>query len=163
MSEQGTLLHADEAIRFIETIEDPVTRSLVNMAFVHFVKQLHLEKRDPPRADLDALFLVRTLRDFFSEHDILDRTLRGEKVGAWFEEDYCEGPGQALIVLEATGGYEIPVVAALSAAALPVVVVNARQTREFARAVGKIAKTDAIDATVLAHFAEAVRHGEAAA
>jgi transposase len=63
----------------------------------------------------------------------------------------------ALIVLEATGGYEIPVVAALSAAALPVVVVNARQIRDFARAVGKLAKTDAIDAAVLAHFAEAVR------
>jgi transposase len=63
----------------------------------------------------------------------------------------------ALIVLEATGGYEIPVVAALTAAALPVVVVNARQVRDFARAVGKLAKTDAIDAAVLAHFAEAVR------
>jgi transposase len=63
----------------------------------------------------------------------------------------------ALIVLEATGGYEIPVVAALSAAGLPVVVVNARQVRDFARAVGKLAKTDALDAAVLAHFAEAVR------
>jgi transposase len=63
----------------------------------------------------------------------------------------------ALIVLEATGGYEIPVVAALSAAGLPVVVVNARQVRDFARAVGQLAKTDAIDAAVLAHFAEAVR------
>jgi transposase len=62
-----------------------------------------------------------------------------------------------VIVLEATGGYETPVVAALSAAALPVVVVNARQVRDFARAVGKLAKTDAIDAAVLAHFAEAVK------
>lgn len=63
----------------------------------------------------------------------------------------------ALIVVEPTGGYEIPVVAALSAAQLPVVVVNARQVRDFARAVGKLAKTDAIDAAVLAHFAEAVK------
>ena len=62
-----------------------------------------------------------------------------------------------LIVLEATGGYEIPVVAALTASGLPVVVVNARQVRDFARAVGQLAKTDAIDAAVLAHFAEAVR------
>jgi len=62
-----------------------------------------------------------------------------------------------LIVLEATGGYEIPVVGALTAAGLPVVVVNARQVRDFARAVGKLAKTDAIDAAVLAHFADAVR------
>jgi transposase len=62
-----------------------------------------------------------------------------------------------LIVLEPTGGYEIAVVAALTAAAFPVVVVNARQVRDFARAVGKLAKTDAIDAAVLAQFAEAVR------
>jgi transposase len=66
------------------------------------------------------------------------------------------GPG-ALIVVEATGGYEIPLVAALSTAQVPVVVVNPRQVRDFARAVGKLAKTDAIDAGVLAHFAEAVR------
>jgi transposase len=63
----------------------------------------------------------------------------------------------ALIVVEATGGYEIPLVAALGAAGLPVVVVNPRQVRDFARAVGKLAKTDAIDAGVLAHFGEAVR------
>jgi transposase len=65
--------------------------------------------------------------------------------------------GVALIVLEPTGGYEIPVVAALSAAQLPVVVVNARQVRDFARAVGQLAKTDTIDAAVLAQFAEVVR------
>lgn len=63
----------------------------------------------------------------------------------------------ALIVLEATGGYEMPLVAALTAAQLPVVVVNPRQVRDFARAVGKLAKTDTIDAAVLAHFADAVR------
>lgn len=63
----------------------------------------------------------------------------------------------ALIVVEATGGYEIPLVAALGAAGLPIVVVNPRQVRDFARAVGKLAKTDAIDAEVLAHFGEAVR------
>jgi transposase len=63
----------------------------------------------------------------------------------------------ALIVLEATGGYETAVVAALSSAGVPVVVVNPRQVRDFARALGKLAKTDAIDADVLAHFAEAVQ------
>ena len=62
-----------------------------------------------------------------------------------------------LIVVEATGGYEIALVAALTAAQLPVVVVNPRQVRDFARAVGRLAKTDAIDAGVLAHFGEAVR------
>lgn len=53
-----------------------------------------------------------------------------------------------VVVLEATGGYELAVVAALTAAALPVVVVNPRQVREFARATGRLAKTDAIDAAV---------------
>jgi transposase len=63
----------------------------------------------------------------------------------------------ALIVLEATGGLEAALVALLSEAALPVVVVNPRQVRDFARALGRLAKTDAIDAAVLALFAERVR------
>ena len=63
----------------------------------------------------------------------------------------------ALVLLEASGGLELPLVAALAAAALPVVVVNPRQVRDFAKATGKLAKTDALDAAVLAHFAEVVR------
>ena len=63
----------------------------------------------------------------------------------------------ALVLLEASGGLELPLVAALAAAALPVVVVNPRQVRDFARATGTLAKTDALDAAVLAHFADAVR------
>jgi transposase len=63
----------------------------------------------------------------------------------------------ALVVLEATGGLEASLVAALVAAGLPTVVVNPRQVREFARATGRLAKTDAIDAGVLAQFGEAVR------
>ena len=65
--------------------------------------------------------------------------------------------GPALVLLEATGGLELPLVAALAAAALPVVVVNPRQVRDFARATGTLAKTDALDAGVLAHFADVVR------
>lgn len=80
----------------------------------------------------------------------------GAGIAALLERLSGAGP-IALIVLEATGGYEIPVVAALTAVGLPVVVVNARQVRDFARAVGKLAKTDAIDAAILAQFAEAVR------
>ena len=63
----------------------------------------------------------------------------------------------AMVLLEASGGLELSLVAALAAAALPVVVVNPRQVRDFARATGKLAKTDSLDAAVLAHFAEAVR------
>jgi transposase len=61
------------------------------------------------------------------------------------------------IVLEPTGGYEAHVVQVLVTAKLPVVVVNARQVRQFAQATGRLAKTDRIDAEVLAHFAEAVK------
>ena len=62
-----------------------------------------------------------------------------------------------LIVLEATGGLEVRLAAALAAAALPVAVVNPRQVRSFARAMGRLAKTDRLDAKVIARFAEAVR------
>lgn len=62
-----------------------------------------------------------------------------------------------LIVLEATAGLEIPVVSALHAAGLPVVVVNPRQVRDFAKALGQLAKTDRLDARVLAHFAAAIK------
>jgi transposase len=62
-----------------------------------------------------------------------------------------------VLVLEATGGYEVTVAATLASAALPVAVVNPRQVRDFARATGQLAKTDTLDARVLALFAEAVR------
>lgn len=62
-----------------------------------------------------------------------------------------------LIVLEATGGYELLAVAALVAAALPVVVANPRQVRDFARSTGQLAKTDRLDADILATFADRVR------
>lgn len=68
-----------------------------------------------------------------------------------------EEPRAQIIVLEATGGYERGVVAALGSAGLPAVVVNPRQVRDFARATGQLAKTDAIDAQVLAQFAARVR------
>ncbi len=61
------------------------------------------------------------------------------------------------VVLEATGGLEVRLVARLSLAGLPVVVVNPRQVRDFAKATGELAKTDRIDAGILAHFAEAIR------
>lgn len=63
----------------------------------------------------------------------------------------------ALVVLEATGGYEVPVAAALGAAGLPVAVVNPRQVRDFAKSTGRLAKTDALDAHILALFGERMR------
>ena len=61
------------------------------------------------------------------------------------------------IVLEATGGFERGMVRALAAAQLPVIVVNPRQVRDFAKATGQLAKTDTLDARVLARFVEAIR------
>ena len=63
----------------------------------------------------------------------------------------------ALVVLEATGGYETVVASALAGAGLPLAVVNPRQIRDFARALGRLAKTDALDAQAIALFAERVR------
>lgn len=62
-----------------------------------------------------------------------------------------------LIVLEATGGLEVPLAGALAAVGLPVVVINPRQVRDFARATGQLAKTNRLDAQILARFAEAIR------
>ncbi len=67
------------------------------------------------------------------------------------------GLDEVLIVCEATGGFERPVVVALATAQLPIVVANPRQVRDFARATGQLAKTDAIDAGILALFAERVQ------
>lgn len=63
----------------------------------------------------------------------------------------------ARVAVEATGGFEMPLAGALAAARFPVVVVNPRQVRDFAKAAGKLAKTDALDAQTLARFAEVMR------
>ena len=69
----------------------------------------------------------------------------------------CQALTPTLVVCEATGGYETALVAALVTAGIPVVIANPRQVRDFAKATGQLAKTDAIDAQVLALFAERVR------
>jgi transposase len=71
--------------------------------------------------------------------------------------DRVRAAGPAVVALEATGGSEAPLAAALAAAGLPVAVVNPRQARRLAEATGRRAKTDRLDAAALAHFAEAVR------
>jgi transposase len=70
---------------------------------------------------------------------------------------WLEARPPRLIVLEASGGYERLAAIGLLERGLPVAVVNPRQTRKFAAALGQLAKTDRIDAAVLAHFAEAIR------
>ncbi len=70
---------------------------------------------------------------------------------------FLVGLSTEIVAVDSTGGLENSIVASLGVAGVPVVVVNPRQVREFARATGKLAKTDAIDAEVLAHFAEAIK------
>lgn len=79
----------------------------------------------------------------------------GESLAALIDRLAALGP--ALVVLEATGGFEVTVAASLAAAGMPLAVVNPRQIRDFARATGQLAKTDALDAKVIARFAETIR------
>ncbi len=71
--------------------------------------------------------------------------------------DRLRAIGPTLVVLEATGGFEVTVAAAVAGAGLPLAVVNPRQIRDFARATGRLAKTDRLDAGIIAPFAERIR------
>ncbi len=102
---------------------------------------------DVSKAHLDVA--VRPLGEQWQ----VDNTLEGisqlvEKVGQY---------SPALIIMEATGGYEAASASALAVAGLAVAVINPRQARDFAKSLGRLAKTDRIDAAVLARFGEAVR------
>jgi transposase len=83
--------------------------------------------------------------------------LANDEAGIGILVTHLRGLQPALVVCEATGGFERPVVAAVAAAGLPVVVANPRQVRDFARATGQLAKTDRVDAAILALFADRVR------
>jgi len=85
------------------------------------------------------------------------RTVDNDEAGIEELVRWLQGSGVTLVVLEATGGYEAEAAIALSLAGLPVAMVNPRQVRDFAKAAGRLAKSDAIDALVLAHFAAAMR------
>jgi len=84
-------------------------------------------------------------------------TFANTEDGIAFLIDYLKPLHPHIVVLEATGGLEIPLVNALAVKQVPVVVVNARQIRDFAKAIGRLAKTDRIDAEVIVQFAEAIR------
>lgn len=86
-----------------------------------------------------------------------ERHLANEAAGIAELVGWLQTLGPQVIVVEATGGYEAPLVAEMGIAGLPVAVVNPRQVRDFARATGRLAKTDRLDAQTLAHFGQAVR------
>jgi len=101
---------------------------------------------DVAKDTLEVFVTPDTRRSFTNENE-------GRKELARFLAEVCP----RLVVMEATGGYQIPVVETLALRNLPVVVVNPRQVRDFARATGRLAKTDAIDAEMIARFAQAVK------
>lgn len=80
-----------------------------------------------------------------------------DEVGLRALVTHIQSLAPTLVVLEATGGYETDAVTALALAGIPVAVVNPRQVRDFAKAIGRLAKTDALDAGVLALFAARVQ------
>jgi len=85
------------------------------------------------------------------------RRFANSEVGIAELVGYVQPLDPRLVVLEATGGFEFPAAAALAAAMVPVVIANPRQTRDFAKSAGQLAKTDTIDARGLALFAARVR------
>lgn len=95
--------------------------------------------------------------DVVSEPAGLTLSLPNDPAGRQRLLEVLEGQAVALIVMEATGGYERDLVAQLIQAGFEAVAVNPRQVRDFARGIGKLAKTDRIDAAVLARFAQVVQ------
>lgn len=102
---------------------------------------------DVSLAKLDmAVYNSERFCSFFNDDEGIDKLVK-----------YLHKISPELVVLEATGGLEMALAAALGAAKIPAVVINPGQIRNFARAMGKLAKTDKLDAKVIAHFAALVR------
>jgi transposase len=101
--------------------------------------------------------VARATLDVWSEPAGEGWRVANDPVGLAELVERLAGRSVARVVVEATGGYEYAAVAALSLAGHPVAVVNPRQVRDFARATGRLAKTDRIDAQVLARFGAAIR------
>lgn len=107
---------------------------------------------DVSKARLDCALLDNNAVVQFK---VFDNDVKGhEQLLQWLRDGESH---PELIVVEATGGYESAMVAMLATATMPVAVVNPRQARDFAKATGVLAKTDAVDARVLAHFGRAIR------
>lgn len=100
---------------------------------------------DVAKAHLDIAVRPSGERQRFSEEKVAEAAL------------FVKAFGPRLVVMEATGGLEMGLAAALAAEGIEVAIVNPRQVRDFAKSIGRLAKTDGIDSDVLAHFGEAVK------
>jgi transposase len=124
----------------------------MSTSFSYFVGiDVAKDKLDLARSDSDKLLTVANHPDGFRRiiHDLRGDDLRGDDSRG----DDSRGPGPQVIVVEATGGLERDLVGALLEAGLPVAMVNPGHVRHFAKGLGILAKTDAIDARVLVEFA----------
>ena len=95
--------------------------------------------------------------DVAEAHSAEFKSFDNTEEGQFKMKDFIGSKKPTLIVLEATGGFEKGALRVLASGRLPVVAVNPRQVRDFAKAMGILAKTDKIDAGVIARFAEAVK------
>ena len=113
-----------------------------------------MEKANKPIPSYVGIDVSKHRLDVYLRPDGTKLTFANDSRGITTLSGHLSSLSLALIVLEATGGYEIQLTTILVTARLPVVGVNPRQVRDFARAAGQLAKTDALDAQVLALFAE---------
>jgi transposase len=116
------------------------------------------EQREPTREAVSiGVAVAKATLAGWVEPEGTGWTVTNDAAGLAALTEQLQARAVARVVLEASGGYEDAAVAALSLAGLPVAVVNPRQGRDFARARGQLAKTDRLDAQVLARFAAAIR------
>lgn len=80
------VLRDDEAKSLIESVDDPITKRLLSNAMFHFFKR-YSEQGEKPLGDFDMLYFASLLNEIFSEHEVLQRILAGENVGAFFNEE----------------------------------------------------------------------------
>ena len=113
-----------------------------------------MENANKPTPSYVGVDVSKHRLDVYLRPDGTKLTFANDSSGIATLSEHLVGLPLALIVLEATGGYEIQLTTILATANLPVVVVNPRQVRDFARAAGQLAKTDGLDARILALFAE---------
>lgn len=87
MDEPGAVKYKQEAFEYITRVEDPITRRLLRMALVHFLLPRADDGTTEPRCDVDLRYVMAVLQEFLAEHTILIRTLQGEKIGDFSDDD----------------------------------------------------------------------------
>jgi hypothetical protein len=89
------LLRSENAWKVLENEQDPVTKALLNNANYWLLRKFFTEETRPV-ANFDYQFYLELLRDIFSEHEVLERLLKGERVGAFFDDEDQRQPGDSL-------------------------------------------------------------------